>query len=74
MVDGDDGVGGCEEDSVHGIVAVVVVVVVFDEGVVVVVVVVVVVIVVVVAVRSRLWRMSVVVVFDGEDWGGGEWS
>ena len=66
MVDGDDGVGGCEEDSVHGIVAVVVVVVVFDEGVVVV--------VVVVAVRSRLWRMSVVAVFDGEDWSGGEWS
>ena len=69
MMDGDDGVGGCEEDSVHGIVAVVVVVVVFDEGVVVVVVV-----VVVVAIRSRLWRMSVVAVFDGEDWSGGEWS
>ena len=66
MVDGDDGVGGCEEDSVHGIVAVVVVVVVFDEGVVVV--------VVVVAVRSRLWRRSVVAVFDGEDWSGGDWG
>ena len=60
MVDGDNGVGGREDDSVHGIVAVVVVVVVIEEGV-----------VVVVVARSRLWRMSVVGVFDGE---GKVWS
>ena len=52
MMDGDNGVGRGINNSVHGVVAVVVIVVVVDEG-------------VVVVVRARLWRVSVVDVFEG---------